>query len=160
MPHKPLIKSIYSSEGDFTRGNLTISHKILLENYTYEILYPRDQLDNYTVILFQYGRLPECIITTYWRRLWVLCKVECIYVYFLGYCSMLPVFMDFHTSINPLISFSIKMINCFILIFVIFSHNKLLVWFSSALNRIEKELMKRNWNCYLSSQRNWNWNWT
>ena len=71
------------------------------------------------------------------KRLWALWKVECIYVYFLGYCSMLPVFMDFHTSINPLISFSIKMIYCFILIFVIFSLNKLSEWFSSAL--------KRNW---------------
>ena len=53
--------------------------------------------------------------------------------YFLGYCSILPVFMDFHTSINPLISFPIKMIYCIILIFVIFSHNKLSVGFSSAL---------------------------
>ena len=46
--------------------------------------------------------------------------------------------MDFHTSINPLISFPIKMIYYIILIFVIFSHNKLSVGFSSALEGIEK----------------------
>ena len=44
--------------------------------------------------------------------------------------------MDFHTSMNPLISFPIKMIYCIILIFVIFSHNKLSVGFIS---------LKRNW---------------
>ena len=176
MPHKPLIKSRYSYGGNFTRGNPTISHKIWLENYSSEILfkYPRDQLDNYTVILFQYGRFPEYIIITYWRKLWALWKVECIFVYFLGYCSILPVFMDFHMSINPLISFPIKMIYCIILIFVILSHDKLSVGFSSALKRnwkgidkreleLELELIKRNWNwnwnCYFSSQRNWNWNW-
>ena len=43
-----------------------------------------------------------------------------VYVYFLGYYSILPVFMDFHTSINPLIFFPIKIIYCIILIFVIF----------------------------------------
>ena len=107
--YKPSIKSRYSSGSNFTRGNPTISHKIWLENYSNEILfkYPRDQLDNYTVILFQYGRFPECIIIMYWRRLWALWKVECIFVYFLGYCSILPVFMDAHTSINPLIFFPI-----------------------------------------------------
>ena len=154
MPHKPLIKSRYLSGGNFTRGNPTISHKIWLANYSSEILfkYPRDQLDNYTVILFQYGRFPECIIITYWRRLWALWKVECVFVYFLaclGYCSILPVFMDFHTSINPLISFPIKIIYCIMLIFVIFSLDKLSVGFSSALKGIENELIKRNWN--------WNW---
>ena len=120
--YKPFIKSRYSFGGNFTRGNSTISHKIWLENYSSEILfkYPRDQLDNYTVILFQYGRFPECMIITYWRRLWALWKLECIYVYFSGYRSILPVFMEFHTSINPLISFPIKMIYCIILIFVIF----------------------------------------
>ena len=56
-------------------------------------------------------------------------------MYFLGYCSILPVFMDSHTSINPLISFPVKMIYCIILIFVIFSHNKLSVGSSSALKR-------------------------
>ena len=139
MPYKPLIKSRYSSGGNFTRGNPTISHKIWLENYSSEILFkcPRDQLDDYTVILFQYGRFPECMIIRYWRRLWALWKAECIYVYFLGYCSILPVFMDFHMPINPLISFPIKMIYCIIMIFIIFSHNKLSVGFSSAL--------KRNW---------------
>ena len=78
---------LYSSGGNFTRGNPTISHKIWLENYSSEILfkYPREQLDNYTVILFQYGRFPECMIITYWRRLWALWKAECIYVYLLGY---------------------------------------------------------------------------
>ena len=136
MPHKPLIKSTYPSGGNFTRGNQTISHKIWLENYSSEILNPRDQLDNYTAILFQYGRFSECMIITYWR-LWALWKVICIYVYFLGYCCILPVLMDFHTSINPLFSLPIKMIYCIILIFVIFSHNKLSVVFSSAL--------KRNW---------------
>ena len=176
MPHKPLIKSRYSSGGNFTRGksgNPTISPKIWLENYSSEILfkYPREQLDNYTAILFQYGRFPEGMIITYWRRLWALWKVECIFVYFLDYCSILPVFMDFHTSINPLISFPIKMIHCIILIFVISSHDKLSVGFCSALKRnwkgidekeLELELIKRNWNwnCYFSSQRNWNWNWT
>ena len=125
MPHKPLIKSRYPSGGNFTKGNATISHKIWLENYSSEIRfkYPRNQLDNYTVTLFQYGRFPEFMIITYWRRLWHLekwnRKVECIYVCFLGYFSILPVFMDFHKSINPLISFPIKMIYCIILIFVI-----------------------------------------
>ena len=33
-----------------------------------------------------------------------------MYVYFLGYYNILPVFMDFHTQINPLISFLIKII--------------------------------------------------
>ena len=149
MPHKSLIKSRYSSGGNFTRGNTTISHKIWLENYSSEILlkYPRDQLDNYTVILFQYGRFPECMIIMYWRRLCVLWQLECIYVYFLGHCSILPVLMDFHTSI--------KIIYCIILIFVIFSHNELSMGFSSALKRnwkginkkeLELELIKRNWN--------------
>ena len=94
MPHKSLIKSRFSSGGNFTRGKPTISHKIWLENYSSEILfkYPRDQLDNNTVILFQYGRFPECMIIMYWRRLWALWQVECIYVYFLGHCSILPVF--------------------------------------------------------------------
>ena len=150
MPHKRLIKSRYSSGGNFTRGNPTISHKIWLENYSSEILfkYTREQLDNYTVILFQYGRFPECMIITYWRRLWALWKAECIYLYFLGYryCSILPVFMDFHTSIKPLISFLIKIIYCIILIFVFFSH-KNCQWDLVRLEKgIEKELMKRNWH--------------
>ena len=63
-------------------------------------------------------------------------KVEFIYVYFLGYFSILHVFMDFPPSINPLISFPIKMIYCIIRIFVIFySHDKLSMAFSSALER-------------------------
>ena len=150
MPHKPLIKSRYSSGGNFTRGNPTISHKIWLENYSSEILF------NYTVILFQYGRFPECMIITYWRRLWALWKAECIYVYFLGYCSILPVFMDFHTPINPLISFPIKMIYCIIMIFIIFSHNKLSVGFSSALKRNWKGIDKKELELELITRRSEN----
>ena len=119
------------------------------------------QLDNNTVILFQYGRFPECMIITYWRRLWALWKVECIFMSlsYSGYCSILPVFMDFHMSINPLISFPIKTISCIILIFVIFSHNILSVGFSSALKGNWKGIDKRELELELELiKRNWNWN--
>ena len=90
----------------------------------------------------------------------LLWKVECIYVYFLGYCSILPVFMHSHTSINPLISFPVKMIYCIILIFVIFSHNKLSVGSSSGLKRNWKGIDKKELELELELiKRNWNWNW-
>ena len=31
------------------------------------------------------------------HKIMAIMKVECIYVYFLDYCNILPVFMDFHT---------------------------------------------------------------
>ena len=87
------------------------------------------------------------MIVACWKRLW---KVQCIYVFFLGYFSIWHVFMDVQTSINTLISFPIKMIYCIILIFVIcYSHNILPMGLSSALKRKWKVIDKRNWN--------WNW---
>ena len=56
-------------------------------------------------------------------------------MYFLGYCNILPVFMDFHTQINPLISLKLFTVLHYSDICHFYSHDKLSVGFSSALKR-------------------------